>query len=73
MLVPGMLVNPILFLALVLLIGYFVLPRNVPAVFRAWEAAVFTIIMWRLEDFMALDEGTFGCLLDDTPYMVDIG
>jgi len=67
-----MLVNPILFLALVFLIGFFVLPHNVPAVFRAWEAVVFIIIMWPLEDFMALDEGTFGCLLDDTPYTVDI-
>jgi hypothetical protein len=66
-----MLLNPILFLAFVLLVGFFVWPRDAPAVFHALQTVMFTFIC-PLSEFMSLDEGIFGCLLDDMPYAVDL-
>jgi hypothetical protein len=66
-----MLVTPILFLAFVLLVGFFIWPHDAPAVFHALQTVMSTFI-WPLSEFMSLDEGTFGCLLDDMPYAVDL-
>jgi hypothetical protein len=66
-----MLLNPILFLAFVLLVGFFVWPHDAPAVFYALQTVMFTFIC-PLSEFVSLDEGIFGCLLDDMPYAVDL-
>lgn len=70
---PGLLVNPILFLTFALFVGFaFFWPHDPPAVFHALQTIVFTFIVWPLSDFLSLDEGTFGCSLDqDTPRVVD--
>jgi hypothetical protein len=71
--VPGLLLKPILFLILILLIGYFVWPHDAPAVFHALETISFTFMVWPLNEFMSLNEGTFGCLLkEDTPYVAEL-
>ena len=70
---PGLPLKPTLFLALVLLIGFFILPHDAPAVFHALETILFTFMIWPLQNFILLDEGTFGCLLEaDTPRFVDL-
>jgi hypothetical protein len=72
--VPGLLLNPILFLIMALLIGYFVFPRvDALAVFYVLETILLTFMVGPLNDFTSLDEGTFGCLLDnDTPRVVEL-
>jgi hypothetical protein len=66
-------VQPVLLLALVLLIGYVVWPHDASAVFHALQTVVFTLLIWPLGDLMRLDEGTFGCLLDeDAPRVIGL-
>lgn len=64
---PGILVNPLIFLALVLLIGYFVWPREKYMFIYALNIVVCTLIVWPLRQYMSLDEGTFGCSLGNNP------
>jgi hypothetical protein len=65
-------VNPLLFSACLLLVYFFICPHDAPAVFPALEAFVAALLIGTLPEFASLDEGTFGCLLDDTPRVLEL-
>lgn len=64
---PDILINPLLFLAVVLLIGYFLCPHDVYILIYFLNTVVGTFIVWPLKEYMSLDKGTFGCSLDHDP------
>jgi hypothetical protein len=72
--VPGLLLKPILFLTLALLIHHLIWPHvDALAVLYALKTILLTFMIWPLSEFTSLDEGTFGCFLDnDTPRVIEL-